>query len=82
MCSLKKDLISGLHVVLVAGSIFLLARCIALRMPVAMVSPNTAVAASACLLGAGLYVALARFAMPMKFHLPDHRPVWFRLDIS
>ncbi len=58
--------ISGLHVGLVAGLIFLLARWIALRMPVAVASRNAEVAASACLLAAGLYAALAGFTVPTQ----------------
>ncbi len=58
--------ISGLHVGLVAGLIFLLARWIALRMPVAVASRNAEVAASACLLVAGLYAALAGFTVPTQ----------------
>ena len=58
--------ISGLHVGLVAGLIFLLARSIALRMPVAVASRNAEVAASACLLAAGLYAALAGFTVPTQ----------------
>ncbi len=59
-------MISGLHVGLVAGLIFLLARWIALRMPVAVASRNSEVAASACLLAAGLYAALAGFTVPTQ----------------
>ena len=58
--------ISGLHVGLVAGLIFLLARSIALRMPAAVASRNAEVAASACLLAAGLYAALAGFTVPTQ----------------
>ena len=58
--------ISGLHIGLVAGLIFLLARWIALRMPVAVASRNAEVAASACLLAAGLYAALAGFTVPTQ----------------
>ena len=58
--------VSGLHVGLVAGLIFLLARWIALRMPVAVASRNAEVAASACLLAAGLYAALAGFTVPTQ----------------
>ena len=58
--------ISGLHVGLVAGLIFLLARWIALRLPVAVASRNAEVAASACLLAAGLYAALAGFTVPTQ----------------
>ena len=58
--------ISGLHVGLVAGLIFLLARRVALRMPVAVASRNAEVAALACLLSAGLYAALAGFTVPTQ----------------
>ena len=58
--------ISGLHVGLVAGLVFLLVRWIALRMPVAVASRNAEVAASACLLAAGLYAALAGFTVPTQ----------------
>ena len=58
--------ISGLHVGLVAGLIYLLARWIALRMPVAVASRNAEVAALACLLAAGLYAALAGFTVPTQ----------------
>ena len=58
--------ISGLHIGLVAGLIFLLARWIALRMPVAVASRNAEVAASACLLAGGLYAALAGFTVPTQ----------------
>ena len=58
--------ISGLHVGLVAGLIFLLARWIALRMPIAVATLNAEVAASACLLAAGLYAALAGFTVPTQ----------------
>ena len=58
--------ISGLHVGLVAGLIFLLARSIALRMSVAVASRNAEVAASACLLAAGVYAALAGFTVPTQ----------------
>ncbi len=58
--------ISGLHVGLVAGLIFLLVRWIALRMPVAVATRNAEVAASACLVAAGAYAALAGFTVPTQ----------------
>ena len=58
--------ISGLHVGLVAGLIFLLARWVALRMPVAVASRNAEVAASASILAAGFYAALAGLTVPTQ----------------
>ena len=58
--------ISGLHVGLVAGLIFLLGRWAALRMPTAAASRNAELAACASLLAAGLYAALAGFTVPTQ----------------
>ena len=58
--------ISGLHVGLVAGLIFLLGRWVALRMPTAAASRNAELAACASLLAAGLYAALAGFTVPTQ----------------
>ena len=58
--------ISGLHVGLVAGLIFLLGRWAALRMPTAAASRSAELAACASLLAAGLYAALAGFTVPTQ----------------
>lgn len=56
--------ISGLHIGLIAAWLFMLARWLALRVP-GRISPR-GVAAVAALTGAGLYAALAGFALPTQ----------------
>ena len=58
--------ISGLHVGLVAGLVFVLGRWVALRLPVAAASRNAELAAWASFLAAGLYAALAGFTVPTQ----------------
>ena len=58
--------ISGLHVGLVAGLVFVLGRWAALRLPVAAASRNLELAAWASFLAAGLYAALAGFTVPTQ----------------
>jgi len=56
--------ISGLHIGLIAAWLFVLARWLALRAPGGM--PPRVVAAIVALAGAGLYAALAGFALPTQ----------------
>ena len=58
--------ISGLHVGLVAGLVFLLVRRAALRLPAAAAARNAELAAWASILAAALYAALAGFTVPTQ----------------
>ena len=58
--------ISGLHVGLVAGLVFLLVRRAALRLPAAAATRNAELAAWASILAAALYAALAGFTVPTQ----------------
>ena len=58
--------ISGLHVGLVAGLVFLLVRRAALRLPAAAATRNAELAAWASILAAALYAAQAGFTVPTQ----------------
>ncbi len=58
--------ISGLHVGLVAGLVFLLVRRAALRLPAGAATRNAELAAWASILAAALYAALAGFTVPTQ----------------